>query len=58
MGPKATEIQTDESFLMYLDGQLKMSHLLVKLADTLDWSAVEKEFAGHFATTRGRLACL
>lgn len=56
MGPKATEIQTDELFLMRLDGQLKMSHPLIKLANTLDWSAVEKEFAGYFVSTRGRPA--
>ncbi len=54
MGPKATDIQTDELFLMRLDGQLKMSHPLIKLANTLDWSAVEKEFSGRFVTTRGR----
>ena len=56
MGPKATEIQTDELFLMRLDGQLKMGHPLIKLANTLNWSAVEKEFAGYFVTTRGRPA--
>ena len=47
MGPKATEIQTDELFLMRLDGQLKMSHPLIMLANTLDWSAVEKEFVSY-----------
>ena len=51
-----TEIQTDELFLMRLDGQLKMTHPLIKLANTLDWSAVEKEFAGYFVSTRGRPA--
>ena len=56
MGPKPTEIQTDELFLMRLDGQLKMSHPLIKLANTLDWSALEKEFAGYFVSTRGRPA--
>ena len=58
MGPKATEIQTDELFLMRLDGQLKMSHPLIKLADTLDWPALEKEFSGYFFSTRGRPALL
>ena len=38
---------------MRLDGQLKMSHPLMKLANTLNWSALEKEFAGYFVTTRG-----
>ena len=56
MGPKATETQTDELFLMRLDGQLKMSYPLIKLANTLDWSAVEKEFSGYFVSTRGRPA--
>ena len=56
MDPKTTEIQTDNLFLMRLDGQLKISHPLIKLADTLDWSVVEKEFAGYLVSTRGRPA--
>lgn len=56
MGPKAAQVQTDDLFLMRLDGQLKMSHPLIKLANTLDWPAIEKEFSGYFVTTRGRPA--
>lgn len=56
MGPKTISTDTDELFLMRLDGQLKMSHPLIKLAHTLDWSVIEKEFSGYFVSTRGRPA--
>lgn len=56
MGPKAQLLETDEMFLRRLDGLLKMSHPLIKLANTLDWSVIEKAFSGLFVSTRGRPA--
>ena len=56
MGPKATKVQIDDLFMMRLDQLLKMSHPLIKLANTLNWPSIEQEFSGYFVSTRGRPA--
>ena len=56
MGPKAAKVQINDLFLMRLDQLLKMSHPLIKLANTLDWPSIEQEFSGYFVSTRGRPA--
>lgn len=56
MGPNVQTPQSEELFRPRLDEQLKMSHPLIRLAGLIDWARIEKDFAQHFTTTRGRPA--
>ena len=39
-----------------LDEQINMSHALVRLAALMDWDKIERSFAAHFTSWRGRPA--
>ena len=56
MGPLPSNPTSSELFRQPLMEMLNPSHPLVKLADVIDWSAIEQSFGAHFASTRGRPA--
>jgi transposase, IS5 family len=56
MGPKPTQPQTDQLFTPRLDELLKMSHPLIRLGQLINWEIIEREFAAHFSSGRGRPA--
>lgn len=56
MGPKPNAPQTDELFRMRLDDQINLRHPLVRLGSLIDWSDIERTFAAHFPSLRGRPA--
>lgn len=56
MRPKPTQPQTAELFRPRLDEQLNMRHPLVRLAGLMDWEQIERHFASHFTSGRGRPA--
>ena len=43
-------------FRQRLDEQLKMSHPLVRLSQLMNWESIERSFAAHFTSGRGRPA--
>lgn len=56
MGPKPTPRRSEEMFRQRLDEQINMKHALVRLGALIDWSEIERTFAGHFSSGRGRPA--
>lgn len=56
MGPKPPVPRSDELFRSRLDEQINMSHPLVRLAGLIDWAEIERTFAAHFSSARGRPA--
>ena len=56
MRPMPTQPRTEEMFRQRLDEQLKMSHPLVRLSQLMNWEAIERSFAAHFMSGRGRPA--
>ena len=56
MGPKALKPKSDDLFRQRLDEQVNLRHPLVQLAQHIDWSVFEREWAGLFPSRRGRPA--
>ena len=56
MRPMPTQPRTEEMFRQRLDEQLKMSHPLVRLSQLMNWEVIERSFAAHFTSDRGRPA--
>ena len=56
MRPMPTQPRTEEMFRQRLDEQLKMSHPLVRLSQLMNWESIERSFAAHFTSGRGRPA--
>jgi IS5 family transposase len=56
MKPKAKVSQSAKLFEHRLDEIINMNHSLVKLAQVIDWSVFEREWAGYFPSKRGRPA--
>src|SRR5215469_2718675 len=56
MKPKETYPKSSELFAHRLDEIINMNHPLVKLAQLIDWSVFEREWAGHFPSKTGRPA--
>ena len=56
MRPIPTQPRTEEMFRQRLDEQLKMSHPLVRLSQLMNWESIERSFAAHFTSGRGRPA--
>ena len=56
MKPKETYPKSSELFAHRLDEIINMNHPLVKLAQLIDWTVFEREWAGHFPSKKGRPA--
>ena len=56
MRPKLSLPQSGELFRPRLDEQINMRHPLVRLAGLMDWEQIERHFASHFTSGRGRPA--
>ena len=56
MPPKPSLPHSGELFRPRLDEQLNMRHPLIRLAGLMDWEQIERHFAGHFTSGRGRPA--
>jgi IS5 family transposase len=56
MKPHSRKPETAEMFRPRLDEQLNMKHSLIRLAGLMDWELIERHFAGHFTSGRGRPA--
>lgn len=56
MRPKLSLPQSGELFRPRLDEQINMRHPLVRLAGLMDWEQIERHFACHFTSGRGRPA--
>ena len=56
MPPQLKVLKPDDLLRPRLDEQLNMSHALVRLAALMDWDRVERSFAAHFTSWRGRPA--
>jgi transposase, IS5 family len=56
MAPKPASPETDELFVSRLDELINMGHPLVRLAGLIDWLEIERSFAAHFNSGRGRPA--
>ena len=56
MGPLPSNPSSSELFRQPLIEMLNPKHPLVKLADVIDWPTIERSFAAHFSSTRGRPA--
>ena len=56
MRPKPSQPQSGELFRPRLDEQINMRHPLVRLAGLMDWEQIERHFASHFTSGRGRPA--
>ncbi len=56
MRPKPSQPQSGELFRARLDEQINMRHPLVRLAGLMDWEQIERHFASHFTSGRGRPA--
>jgi IS5 family transposase len=56
MKPHQRTAKTPDMFRPRLDEQINMKHALVRLAGLMDWELIERHFAGHFTSGRGRPA--
>ncbi len=56
MGPKPAGSQSADMFRQRLDELVNLQHPLAQLATHIDWSVFEREWAGHFPSSRGRPA--
>ncbi len=56
MRPKPSQPHSGELFRSRLDEQINMRHPLVRLAGLMDWEQIERHFASHFTSGRGRPA--
>ncbi len=56
MGQLPSNPSSSELFRQPLIEMLNPKHPLVKLADVIDWPTIERSFAAHFASARGRPA--
>jgi len=56
MKPKELSPQSSDLFRYRLDEIINMTHPLVKLAQLIDWSVFEREWAVHFPSNKGRPA--
>ena len=56
MPPQPKAPKPDELLRPRLDEQINMSHALVRLASLMDWDKIERSFAAHFTSWRGRPA--
>ena len=56
MGPKPAGSQSADMFRQRLDELVNLKHPLAQLATHIDWSVFEREWAGHFPSSRGRPA--
>ncbi len=56
MPPQPKVPKPDELLRPRLDEQINMSHPLVRLAALMDWDKIERSFAAHFTSWRGRPA--
>jgi IS5 family transposase len=56
MGPKPSTPSSNDLFRQRLDELVNPSHPLAQLAQHIDWSGFEREWAGFFPSPRGRPA--
>jgi hypothetical protein len=56
MGPKSTGPSTGDVFKQPLVERINIRHLLVRLADVMDWDLIHRAFGSHFVWTTGRPA--
>lgn len=56
MGPKPAGSQSADMFRQRLDELVNLKHPLAQLATHIDWGVFEREWAGHFPSSRGRPA--
>lgn len=56
MGPKPSGPQSEDMFRQRLDELVNLKHPLAQLAQHIDWSVFEREWSGHFPSSRGRPA--
>jgi IS5 family transposase len=56
MGPKVVPVSSEDLFRARLDGQLNMSHALIRLAGLINWDGIDRQFRAHFTSERGRPA--
>lgn len=56
MGPKSAGAPSADMFRQRLDELVNLKHPLAQLATHIDWSVFEREWAGHFPSSRGRPA--
>jgi IS5 family transposase len=56
MGPKPVGSQSADMFRQRLDELIDLKHPLAQLATHIDWTVFEREWAGHFPSSRGRPA--
>ena len=56
MGPKPKTSSESQPLRPRLDEQIDLGHPLARLAALIDWGEIERSFAAHFASTRGRPA--
>ncbi|WP_228098407.1 IS5 family transposase [Chitinilyticum piscinae] len=56
MGPKPLTPKPNDLFRQRLDELVNLRHPLVQLAEHIDWSVFEREWAGLFPSQRGRPA--
>ena len=56
MGPKPVGSQSADMFRQRLDELVDLRHPLAQLATHIDWTVFEREWAGHFPSSRGRPA--
>ena len=56
MGPKPAGSQSADMFRQRLDELVNLNHPLAQLATHIDWNVFEREWAGHFPSSRGRPA--
>src|SRR5471032_3006769 len=56
MGPKPAGSQSADMFRQRLDELVNLKHPLAPLSTHIDWSVFEREWAGHFPSSRGRPA--
>ena len=56
MGPKPAGLQSADMFRQRLDELVDLKHPLAQLATHIDWTVFEREWAGHFPSSRGRPA--
>jgi len=56
MKPRESSLQSSDLFRHRLDEIINMTHPLVKLAQLIDWSVFEREWAAHFPSNKGRPA--
>ena len=56
MGPKPDVPQSGALFQQTLLEMINVKHPLVKLADTINWTEIERTFGAHFVSTTGRPA--